>query len=149
MPTLSEEGLFQRRFSVAHRRTAGSSGEDRAQETILGIIALGDEQAIEWLTNWRWPNGVMCPNCEGAEFYDLRSRTVGGANYRRCKSCRTDFAWSTGTILASRKASPQIYVAAITCASDRLCSANFFAAVAGMNPRAAVILFQKIRCMDA
>ncbi len=139
MPKTDDAG---RRFYLAHRRTAGSTGEGDAREAIKKLTSISKEDASEWLDNWRWSKGRECPRCGDPEAY-VTARPV-----YVCKSCKHHYTWSSGTLLASHKKNPQIYVAAITCASDRLCSANFFAMEVGMQSSAAVRLFQKIRCMD-
>lgn len=101
---------------------------------------------MAWLLNWRWPNGRRCPQCGFGEFYEIAARKAYGSSYSRCKRCLSDYTWSSRTLLASGKMRASIYVAAITFARGRLCSANFFASVVGIQSSAATKLFWKIRC---
>lgn len=140
MSPVSADSLVSRRFYLAHRRTAGSIGEQAARATIQRHLAKTTEESVAWLIAWRWPRGRQCPMCDEPDAYWLRT-------YGRwaCKRCRVQYTWSSGTALAANKKRSQVYVAAIDCASHRLCSANFFAHEVGMQSSAAVRLFQKIR----
>ena len=49
--------------------------------------------ATEFVANLRWPNGPVCPNCEGTEHYYLAKRHVW-----KCKLCKKQFSVKVGTI---------------------------------------------------
>lgn len=142
MPYVPENGDIQRWLSAAHRRTVGSGSETHARTTIQESLSLSKDNALIWLENWRWPNGRVCPMCACVEAW------VGRRGIWLCKRCRHQYTWSSGTVLANPKRGPEVYVAALRVAPERVCSANFFANEVGMQSSAAVRLFQKIGCLD-
>ena len=55
-----------------------------------------DEAAEELFIRARWPNGVRCPRCEGADVYE----PGGKAPLRfRCRPCRRYFSTRSGTVM--------------------------------------------------
>lgn len=148
MPFVSEEGLLERRVSPTRSRVLGARREAAIRSAIQAELAKDTDEALAWLTAWRWPGGVECPQCRCDRFYTISSRRARGQTYRRCKRCRQDYSWSSGTLLSHGKASPQVYVAAIQAVQSNMVSAHFFAAVAGIQSSAASKLFWKIRCME-
>ena len=63
----------------------------------------GDETAAhEMFARLRWPNGVACPRCGGADPYKLTPKAAGKNPARKglykCKACRKQFSTTTGTI---------------------------------------------------
>lgn len=53
-----------------------------------------DEAAARtYLENRRWPEGVVCPHCQGAERITARKN-----GFYRCNPCKQDFTVRTGTI---------------------------------------------------
>lgn len=50
--------------------------------------------ALDFLVSLRWPNGVRCPHCDGAEHWFIRTRSIW-----RCKTCQRQFSARVGTIL--------------------------------------------------
>lgn len=102
-----------------------------------------DQDCLEKLIQWRWPDGRICPECGDSEAWWLK-------DYSRwkCKGCGLQYTWIHGTLLAGRKRELKVYVAAIESVRSKMVSANFFAVVVGMQPSAAVKLFQKIRCSE-
>ena len=51
------------------------------------------EVCVEFVSNLRWPDGAVCPNCEGREHSYLTTRRLW-----KCKSCKKQFSVKVGTI---------------------------------------------------
>ena len=51
------------------------------------------DNAIEYLANKRWPNGIECPYCEAKEPMFLSTRKIW-----KCRNCRKQFSVKVGTI---------------------------------------------------
>lgn len=49
--------------------------------------------ATAFVADLRWPNGPVCPNCEGREHSYLSTRRIW-----KCKSCKKQFSVKVGTI---------------------------------------------------
>jgi transposase-like protein len=49
--------------------------------------------AIKYIEAKRWPNGAVCPKCQGAERITPRKNS-----FYRCNACKIDFTVRTGTI---------------------------------------------------
>ncbi|MGD1148082.1 MAG: IS1595 family transposase [Thermoanaerobaculaceae bacterium] len=57
-----------------------------------------DEACRRELEARRWPNGPVCPHCEGGKgSYLLKGKTTRPGTYK-CRSCRKQFAVTVGTI---------------------------------------------------
>src|SRR5688572_32809162 len=69
----------------------------------LAKVAFSDEAtAVELMTRLRWPSGVACPRCGGADPYKLNPKAQPGRPARRglykCEACREQFSVTTGTV---------------------------------------------------
>lgn len=51
------------------------------------------EVATDFVAKLRWPNGPVCPRCEGTEYSYLKTRRVW-----KCKSCKKQYSVKLGTI---------------------------------------------------
>lgn len=51
------------------------------------------EVATDFVAKLRWPNGPVCPRCEGTEYSYLTTRRVW-----KCKSCKKQYSVKVGTI---------------------------------------------------
>lgn len=51
------------------------------------------DRAFAFMVQMRWPNGVACPRCGGADPSFLRSRYIW-----KCKACREQFSVKVGTV---------------------------------------------------
>ncbi|HXU31158.1 MAG TPA: IS1595 family transposase [Thermoanaerobaculia bacterium] len=49
--------------------------------------------ALEFVVNLRWPNGVICPNCEAENPMFLATRRIW-----KCRACKKQFSVKVGTI---------------------------------------------------
>ena len=57
-----------------------------------------EEQCMDALFRWRWPNGFVCPRCEHTGYGHVQSRAL-----YQCHGCRYQVSLTAGTILASTK----------------------------------------------
>src|SRR5687767_8650595 len=72
----------------------------------LAKAACTDEaKARELFESLRWPNGVACPRCGGADPYRLKVSASGKNPARqglwKCKACRKPFTVTVGTVFES------------------------------------------------
>ena len=62
-----------------------------------------EDAAREFLESLRWPNGVACPHCGGAEPYRLtpkaESKKPGRKGLWKCKACRRQFTVTVKTVM--------------------------------------------------
>ncbi len=67
----------------------------KAPETLLEAVQYfaDADTAHDFIVSLRWPTGVACPRCGGADPYFLKSRRVW-----KCKECKRQFSAKVGTI---------------------------------------------------
>jgi transposase-like protein len=69
---------------------------------ITNLVFHDAEKAREYLESLHWPNGPVCPRCEGT-----RATKVGGTTARpgvyNCNDCRRQFTVTVGTIFEDTK----------------------------------------------
>ena len=64
---------------------------------IEAVQEFSDEVTVEqYCIDTRWPDGVICPNCESES---VKERTNRKPRSFRCNSCRFDFSVKTGTVM--------------------------------------------------
>ena len=57
-----------------------------------------EEQCMDALFRWRWPNGFVCPRCDHTGYGHVQSRAL-----YQCHGCRYQVSLTAGTILVSTK----------------------------------------------
>jgi transposase-like protein len=67
-----------------------------------------DKQAREYLENLRWPNGVICPECNSGEHVKVR---IDGRY--RCRNCEEYFTVRTATVLERSHVPLRLWVGAV------------------------------------
>ena len=77
----------------------------RAHRTGISLIELAEmfpneDTARTWFEQQRWPDGVRCARCDGAEVAPVRN---GRPMPWRCRSCRKYFSVRTGTVMERSK----------------------------------------------
>jgi len=73
------------------------------------IIYFADaENAHNFLTQLRWPNGVECPNCGGKELSYLSTRRLW-----KCKACKKQFSVKVGSLMEDSPIGLDKWLAAI------------------------------------
>jgi transposase-like protein len=67
---------------------------DKSKTLQQAIRYFGDEQVcIDTIAKLRWPNGPICPACDGTEHYYLKTQKRW-----KCKKCSKQFSVKVGTI---------------------------------------------------
>ena len=61
------------------------------QDAILYFSNL--QNAVDFVADLRWPNGVACPHCESKDPYFIKTRKIW-----KCKICKKDFSAKVGTV---------------------------------------------------
>lgn len=74
----------------------GMENESPLPKTLLEAIRYfsSPDNCLNFMTELRWPDGVICPHCDHAEIMFLKTRRIW-----KCKSCRKQFSIKTGTVL--------------------------------------------------
>jgi transposase-like protein len=98
--------------------------------------------ATDYVAKLRWPNGPICPRCEGTEHSFLKTRRIW-----KCKSCKRQFSVKLGTIfedsaLPLTKWLPAIWLAAN---SKNGISSHELARALGITQKSAWFMLQRIR----
>lgn len=67
----------------------------RGPKTLMGAVKFFSDKdnALNYLAEIRWPDGVVCPRCGAEEPTFLKSRRIW-----KCKGCRKQFSIKVGTI---------------------------------------------------
>ncbi|HUY57302.1 MAG TPA: IS1595 family transposase [Candidatus Micrarchaeaceae archaeon] len=68
---------------------------ERFPETLLEAVRYFSDEAVcrDFMSQLRWPDGVVCPRCEAATIGYVASRSLW-----RCKACKYEFTVKKGTI---------------------------------------------------
>lgn len=112
----------------------------------------GDENAARLLLErLRWPNGVACPRCGGAEPYKLNPKPSGKNPARqglyKCRACKRQFSSTTGTIFESSHVPLSKWLLAIhlLASSKKGMSAHQLHRMLGVTYRAAWFMAHRLR----
>lgn len=118
----------------------------------LAAKALTNEYAaIELMTELRWPNGVACPKCGGADPYVLAPSAQPGRPARKglfkCSQCKKQFSVTTGSVFESSHVSLSKWLMAIhlMSASKKGMSAHQLHRMLGTTYRTAWFMFHRLR----
>lgn len=68
-----------------------------------------EKSAQQWFERTIWPNGTVCPRCDGQNVYRGTHKTMP----YRCRPCKRFFSVRTGTVLAASNMSLRKWVYAI------------------------------------
>ena len=60
-----------------------------------------EEDCYKWLFKTRWPNGFVCPECEGKEYWLIHTKQ----HLYKCRSCRFRISLTSGTIFHKTRTS--------------------------------------------
>jgi transposase-like protein len=111
-----------------------------------------DETAArELLARMRWPNGVACPRCGGADPYKLTPKASGKNPARqglyKCRACRRQFSTTTGMVLESSHIPVSKWLMALhlICASKKGLSAHQLHRMLGVTYRSAWFMNHRLR----
>jgi transposase-like protein len=118
----------------------------------LAKVAFSDESAaVELMTCLRWPSGVACPRCGGADPYRLTPKAQPGRPARRglykCKACKQQFSVTTGTVFESSHLPLSKWLMAIhlMSASKKGMSAHQLHRMLGVTYKAAWFVMHRLR----
>jgi transposase-like protein len=79
------------------------------QDTLSGL--LDDAKCFALVRQYRWPEGVRCPGCDGgAVIRDGHDETQPQRQRYRCKACAGRFDDLTGTVLAGHHQPLRVWV---------------------------------------
>jgi transposase-like protein len=113
---------------------------------------LTDEKAArEFLESLRWPNGVACPRCGGADPYKLNPNPSGKNPARqglyKCRACKKQFSSTTGTVFESSHVPLSKWLLAIhlLASSKKGMSAHQLHRMLDVTYRAAWFMFHRLR----
>ena len=70
---------------------------EKAPETLLEAVRYfgNPDNAMVFMVSMRWPNGIICPHCDGLEHSFLQTRRIWKC---KNKTCRKQFSVKLGTI---------------------------------------------------
>jgi transposase-like protein len=118
--------------------------KDEKPKTLLEAIRYFSDVdvCVDYVATLRWPNGPVCPRCEGTEHSYLTTRRVW-----KCKSCKKQFSVKVGTIfedsaLGLDKWLPAIWLAAN---SKNGISSHELGRALGTTQKSAWFMLQRIR----
>jgi len=125
--------------------------------TTLAKVAFSNESAaVELMTRLRWPNGVACPRCGGADPYKITPKAQPGRPARRglfkCSACKKQFSVTTGSVFEASHVPLSKWLMAIhlMSASKKGMSAHQLHRMLGTTYRAAWFMMHRLRlAMDS
>lgn len=78
-----------------------------ADADALERASQSEEAALAFLQSIRWPAGPVCPRCSSSEVASLGSDAKRATPGKlRCRSCRYQFTWRSGTALGGDRSPP-------------------------------------------
>jgi transposase-like protein len=122
-------------------------------KSFLEILQWNPEQARQYLEEIRWPDGPMCPSCDGKDIYRFeattrRNGTLGPTRHLlKCKACKRQFTATVGTIFEDSKIPLNKWLAAIylMCASKKGISAHQLHRMLAVTYKTAWFMAHRIR----
>ena len=110
-----------------------------------------EDEARAFLEGLRWPNGPVCPHCEGEGAYKITpkpgSKTRKGLYKCKAKDCRRQFTVTVGTIFEDSHIPLRKWLMAIhlMCASKKGMSAHQLHRMMGVTYKTAWFMCHRIR----
>ena len=119
---------------------------------VLAKEALSNEDAaVALMTKMRWPNGVACPKCGGADPYKLTPKAAPGRKARKglyeCSQCHKQFSVTTGSVFEASHIPLSKWLMAVhlMSASKKGISAHQLHRMLGITYRAAWFMNHRLR----
>jgi transposase-like protein len=72
---------------------------------------LTEDQAREYIEAQRWPNGPVCPHCNGTNVYRMNGNSIRDGLFA-CRECRGHFTVTVGTVMEDSHLSLSVWVRA-------------------------------------
>lgn len=111
-----------------------------------------EDKARAFLEAKRWPNGPVCPHCDGAEVYPMTAKPGSKSPVRpgayKCKACRRQFTVRIVTIFEESKIPLSKWLMAIhlmTSSKKGISSSHQMARELGITQKSARSLNHRIR----
>ncbi|HEV7264159.1 MAG TPA: IS1595 family transposase [Falsiroseomonas sp.] len=106
-----------------------------------------EEAAYAWVEARLWPNGPVCPRCQGTDRITVLKGSSTRIGVRFCNPCRKPFNVKVGTIFESSHIPLRIWLQAIAllCASKKGMSSNQLHRTLGLTLKSAWFLSHRIR----
>jgi transposase-like protein len=97
---------------------------------------------VEFVAKLRWPDGPVCPSCDGKQHSYLKTRRVW-----KCKSCKRQFSVKVGTVFEDSPISLDKWLAAIwmLANSKNGVSSHEMARSLGITQKSAWFLLHRVR----
>src|SRR5947208_2310576 len=68
---------------------------------------------VDYVAAIRWPDGPVCPSCEGGDHYYLKTRRIW-----KCKACKRQFSIKVGTVFEDSPLGLDKWLPAVWLASN-------------------------------
>ena len=110
-----------------------------------------EQKAREFLERRRWPNGPVCPHCDGREAYKLTPKVDSKKPVRpgvyKCKACQEQFTVTVNTIFEDSHIPLHKWLLAfhLLCASKKGMSAHQLHRMLGVTYKSAWFMAHRIR----
>lgn len=118
--------------------------KDRLPETLIeAIVHFSDRDVCnQFVAGLRWPNGPVCPTCQGTDHSYLTTRRLW-----KCKSCKRQFSVKVGTIFEDSPLGLDKWLAAIwlIANSKNEISSHELSRSIGITQKSGWFLLQRIR----
>lgn len=114
--------------------------------SLSDILSLTENEAVSYLEDLRWPNGVKCAHCQSSKVYRLRGRSTRLGLYK-CKPCRKQFTVTVGTIYHGSHVPIRIWLSCtyLICTAKKGISAKQISRTLGISYKTAFRMAHKIR----
>src|SRR5438552_12093033 len=98
--------------------------------------------ATEFVAKMRWPDGPICPRCEGRQHSYLTTRRIW-----KCKACKRQFSVKVGTIFEDSPIGLDKWLAAIWMVANckNGVSSHEMARTLGMTQKSAWFVLHRVR----
>jgi transposase-like protein len=106
-----------------------------------------EEAAYEWVEARLWPNGPVCPRCDGTDRITKLKGSSTRIGVHKCNACRKPFTVKIGTVFEASHIPLRIWLQAIAllCASKKGMSSNQLHRTLGLTLKSAWFLSHRIR----
>ncbi len=115
--------------------------------TITNQIFHDENKAREYLESIRWPDGPICPHCNGSDkVYELKGKSTRPGLWK-CGHCRKQFTVTVGTIFEGSHIPLAKWLMAIylVCSSKKGISANQLHQMLGITYKSAWFMAHRVR----